>query len=62
MTDTANQFLMSFRALSPADQHAVLLQLLREPIDAEYHPPSDEELAAVAEVLFLEYDKSEAEK
>lgn len=60
MTNVALQFLRSFKALSPSDQHDVLVQLLREPIDAEYQPPSDEELVSAADEVFQQYDKSES--
>lgn len=59
MTNIATQFLHSFRALSPLDQHDVLVQLLREPIEAHYKAPSDEELVSIADEVFLAYDKSE---
>lgn len=60
MTNAASQFLRSFKALSPMDQHEVLVQLLREPIEAEYEAPSDEELASLADEVFLQYDRSES--
>ena len=59
MTRAAHEFLRSFKALPPTDQHDVLVQLLREPIEANYESPSDGELIASAEVVFLEYDKAE---
>lgn len=59
MTSYALQFLRSFKALSPGDQHDVLVQLLREPIEAEYQLPSDEELVTAADEVFLQYDESE---
>ncbi len=59
MTKTAQNFLRSFRALPPTDQHEVLVQLLREPIEARYEPPSDDEFIAAAVSVFLEYDKAE---
>ncbi len=59
MTKAAQEFLRSFKALPPADQHDVLVQLLREPIDATYEAPSDDELTVTAELVFLEYDKAE---
>ena len=37
----------------------MLVQLLREPIEARYEAPSDDELAAAADLVFLEYDKAE---
>ena len=59
MTKAALDFLRSFKALPPTDQHEVLVQLLREPIEASYEAPSDDELVAAADLAFLEYDKAE---
>ena len=59
MTNAAQEFLRSFKALPPTDQHEVLVQLLREPIEASYETPSDDELVAAADFVFLEYDKAE---
>lgn len=59
MTKTAQDFLQSFKALLPTDQHDELVQLLREPIEAKYEAPSNDELTAAAELVFVEYDKAE---
>jgi division protein CdvB (Snf7/Vps24/ESCRT-III family) len=59
MTNVAQQFLRSFKALPTTDQHDVLVQLLRLPIEATYAAASDEELVQVADEVFLELDKSE---
>ena len=59
MTKAAQQFLRSFKALPPSDQHDVLVQLLREPIEASYEAPSDDQLVAAADLIFLEYDSAE---
>jgi hypothetical protein len=59
MTKAAQDFLRSFKALPPADQHDVLVQLLREPIEVSYEVPSDNELIAAADLVFVEYDKAE---
>jgi hypothetical protein len=59
MSEVAQQFLRSFRALSKTDQHDVLISLLRLPIEAEYSAPSDEELAAAADFVFLELEAAE---
>ena len=59
MTKAAQDFLRSFKALPPTDQHEVLVQLLREPIEASYETPSDDELVAAADFVFLEYDTAE---
>lgn len=60
MTEAAQRLLRSFRALSQADQHDVLVSLLRLPIEAEYEPPADEELMAAADDVFRELDKAES--
>lgn len=59
MTKAAQDFLRSFKALPAADQHEMLVQLLREPIEVNYEAPSDDELVAAADLAFLEYDKAE---
>ena len=59
MTNAAYNFLRSFKALPPSDQHEVLVQLLREPIEVRYEAPSDDELISAAETIFLDYDKVE---
>jgi hypothetical protein len=59
MTKAAQDLLRSFKALPATDQHEVLVQLLREPIEASYEAPSDDELVAAADLAFLEYDKAE---
>ncbi len=59
MTKAAQDFLRSFKALPATDQHEVLVQLLREPIELSYEAPSDDELVAAADLAFLEYDKAE---
>jgi hypothetical protein len=59
MTNTAQQFLSSFKALPASDQHDVLVRLLRLPIEAEYTVPSDQDLIQAADELFLELDKAE---
>ena len=59
MTKAAQDLLRSFKALPLSDQHDVLVQLLREPIEASYKAPSDDELIAATDAVFLEYDRSE---
>ena len=59
MTKAAQDFLRSFKALQATDQHEVLVQLLREPIEASYETPSDDQLVATADLVFLAYDKAE---
>jgi hypothetical protein len=62
MTEAAKQFLSSFKALPQADQHDVLVSLLRLPIEAEYGAPTDEELVQSAEEVFLALDKQEQQQ
>jgi hypothetical protein len=59
MTGNALQFLRSFKALAATDQREVLIQLLREPIEADYEALSDAELILAAEEIFLELDNAE---
>jgi hypothetical protein len=59
MTSNALQFLRSFKALAATDQREVLIQLLREPIEAEYEALSDSELLFAAEEVFLALDDAE---
>ncbi len=62
MTEAAKQFLSSFKALPQADQHDVLVSLLRLPIEAEYGAPTDEELVQSADEVFLALDKREQQQ
>ena len=59
MTKAAQDFLRSFKALQPSDQHDVLIHLLREPIETGYEAASGEQLVAAADLVFLEYDRAE---
>jgi hypothetical protein len=60
MTSAAQQFLRSFKSLPQTDQHDVLIQLLRMPIEADYAAPSDEDLIHAADEIFAELDKRES--
>jgi hypothetical protein len=59
MTEAAQIFLRSFKALPKADQLDVLASLLRLPLDAAYSEPTHDELVHSAEQVFLELDKAE---
>ena len=59
MTKSAQDFLRSFKALPTADQHDVLISLLRLPLEAEYIAPSEDELVQAAEHVFLALDEAE---
>lgn len=62
MTEAAQLFLRSFKALPQADQHEVLVSLLRLPIEAEYVAPTDDELVSAAEQVFLALDQAETQQ
>ena len=62
MTEAAQLFLRSFKALPQDDQHDVLVSLLRLPIEAEYTAPSDDELVHAAEQVFLALDRAETKQ
>jgi hypothetical protein len=59
MTKVAQDCLCSFKVLPPTDQYEVLVQLLREPIEVSYEAPSDDQLVAAADLVFLAYGKAE---
>ena len=59
MTEAAERFLRSFKALPKPDQHDVLVSLLRQPLEADYLAPSDDELMHAAEQVFLALDQAE---
>lgn len=61
MTKAAQELIQSFEDLPVKDQHEVLIELLRLPIDAGYSLPSDEDLLYSADQIFLEYDEREAQ-
>ena len=61
MTRAAQQLIQSFESLPEKDQHDVLVELLRFPIEAGYTSPSDEELLYSADQIFLKYDELEAQ-
>ncbi|HMO49415.1 MAG TPA: hypothetical protein PKB14_25740 [Rubrivivax sp.] len=62
MSEAAQRFLRSFKALPQADQHDVLVSLLRLPIEAGYSAPPDEELVLAAEQVFLALDEAEKQQ
>ena len=59
MTEAAERFLRTFKALPKPDQHDVLVSLLRLPLEADYLAPSDDELTHAAEQIFLALDQAE---
>ena len=59
MTEAAQRFLRSFKALPQPDQHDVLVSLLRLPIEEHYSTPADNDLICAADQVFLELEKAE---
>jgi hypothetical protein len=60
MTTATQHLLDAFDLLSAAEKQVVLCELLRRVRDLDLPPPSDEELVAHAEALFLALDRREA--
>ncbi len=61
MTNAVRQLIESFEALPEEDKHEVLAQLFRRLIRSPYPSPSDDELTHVADLVFQEYDRDEAQ-
>jgi hypothetical protein len=61
MSTAARQLIESFEALPEADQHEVLVELLRHTFESSYSTPSDEELLLAADQIFQELDQREAQ-
>ena len=61
MSNTARQLIASFEALPEQEKHEVLSQLLRRLMDTPYASPTDDELTHVADLVFQEYDRREAQ-
>lgn len=59
MTTGANDVLKSFERLSAGEQQEVASEILRRVIDLETPPLSDDQLAQLADELFVELDRSE---
>ena len=59
MSTTAQQLLASFDALPETVKFEVAYEILRRTKDFEFPPLTDNELAANAEVIFLEFDQRE---
>jgi hypothetical protein len=61
MTNAARQLIDSFEALPEEEKHEVLVQLLQHLIGTSYSSPSGNELSHVADLVFREYDRDEAQ-
>ena len=60
MTEAARKLLQSLDLLSEAERHEVFREILRRAGLGQYEAPSDEDLVAAADELFLELDRSES--
>jgi hypothetical protein len=61
MTNAARRLIDSFEALPEEEKHEVLGQLLRRLLEKPYAAPSDDELTGVADQVFQDYDRREAQ-
>jgi hypothetical protein len=61
MTNAARRLIDSFEALPEQEKHEVLAQLLRSLISSPDSSPSDDELTHVADLVFQDYDRAEAQ-
>jgi len=61
MTGAVEHFLDSFRDLSEAEKHELLVEILRRTVASDLPKLSDEELVLSAENLFLDLDSLEAQ-
>jgi hypothetical protein len=59
MTDSANQLLDAYDALSAADRHAFAVEVLRRVLEEAPAEVADEALVGAAEELFLQLDAAE---
>lgn len=59
MTESARKLLDTFDALQEADRQEVLREILRRAATAPHEAPSDTELIAVANGVFLDLDRRE---
>ena len=60
MTEAARHLLETFRDLSDVDKREVLTVLLREAIQVSHSAPSDDDLTAAADEVFLDLGRAEA--
>ena len=60
MTSVSQHIIDDFASLPDAEKREVLANLLRISREIEYPRVSDEELAASADAVFLEYDRRES--
>lgn len=61
MSESVQNLLDSFKELSEAEKHQLVVEILRATKDADMPPLSDDDLVRTAETLFLDLDRSEAQ-
>ena len=60
MTTNARRVIEEFDELGAAEQHEVLIKLLRKSIKSPYPSLTESELTTVADEIFLELDQDES--
>lgn len=60
VTEAARHLLEAFQTLPDLDKREVLATLLREATQVPYPAPSDDDLTAAADEVFLDLDRREA--
>lgn len=60
--NAAQKLIESFETLPETEQHEVLAQLLHRLIDSPYTALSDEDFTQVADLIFQEFDRGEAQE
>lgn len=61
VTEAARHLLEEFQNLPDLDKREVLAALLREATETPYPAPSDDDLTAAADEVFLDLDRRESE-
>jgi hypothetical protein len=61
MSDGARNVLDAFESLPANEREEVLAELIRRAADRDHDSPTDAELVAAADRLFVEYERSESE-
>jgi len=62
MTETGKKLLDTFDSLPENERQEVALEILRRTAFAEHNVPSESELTAAADEVFLELDTRESQK
>jgi hypothetical protein len=60
MTTNAKRVIEEFDELGEAEQHEVLIKLLRKSITSPYPSLTESELTSVADEIFLDLDREES--